>query len=335
MSEAPSPPGDDRSGNTGSGNTGSGVGRSGDGSDGDASRETLTRAELAAHAGAVLSDRLDAAIGDHLRRKEKRPRDGAGWVDMSAHDLALRCPSWWSMPFDDFVVSVPTAASALARLALRDRHDREPAGVAVARVASQLGDMDRQAAWFAQWYDQELDRAGRAAVRAAATTWAVGALGATRGAALKWSTARMRHEVVGRMIQLRTTWDAATRGAHPDALLVMSARAPDDPVLELQAGFNALVDALIRKQAPLRVRVGSASTAGTVKFAVTSELLERTIDRVVQLVVWHVDRSAAPTVPGRWCADCHILDVCPDGPGLQEIEVRAVVAVDGTDPELG
>ena len=176
---------------------------------------------------------------------------------------------------------------------------------------------------------------GRAAVRAAATTWAVGALGATRGAALKWSTARMRHEVVGRMIQLRTTWDAATRGAHPDALLVMSARAPDDPVLELQAGFNALVDALIRKQAPLRVRVGSASTAGTVKFAVTSELLERTIDRVVQLVVWHVDRSAAPTVPGRWCADCHILDVCPDGPGLQEIEVRAVVAVDGTDPELG
>lgn len=273
----------------------------------------LARQELAAHAGVVLSARLDAAIGERLRRKDKRPRDGAGWVDVSAHDLAVPCPSRWSVPFDDFVVSVPTAAGALARLALRDRHDGEPPGVAVARVAAHLGDMDRQAAWFAEWYDQELDRAGRAALRTAATTWAVGALGVAGRASLNWSTARMRHDVDGRMIQLRTTWDAATAGARPDALLVMSGRASSDPILELQAGFNALVDALIRKQAPARVRVGSASTASNRAFAVTDGLLERTIDRVVQLVSWRVERDLAPTVPGRWCAECHLLDVCADG----------------------
>lgn len=288
-----------------------------------ASRSTvLTRTQLAAHAAAVLADRLDAVLGDRLRRKERRPRDGAGWIDMSAHDLSLRCPARWSVPFDDFATSVPTAASALARLALRDRDDGEPAGVAVDRVSAQLGDMDPQAAWFARWYDEELDRAGKAALRAAATTWAIGALGAVRGAELKWSPARMRHEVDGRMIQLRTTWDAATAGAHPEALLVMSGRGAGDPALELQAGFNALVDALIRREAPLRVRVGSASTASTVRFAVTAELLEHAIDWVVQLVAWRTDSSTAATVPGRWCVDCHLLDVCPDAPGAPVIDQR-------------
>lgn len=270
------------------------------------------RAALAAEAGALLSGRLDELLGEQLRRSGPRPRDGAGWVDISAHDLSTVCPSRWSVPFDDFVLSVPTVAGAFGRLVLRERRDGEPVGVAVDRVAAALGDADRESAWFAEWYDQELDRAGRAAVRAATTTWATGALAAVGGRALQWSTRRHNYDVPGRTIRLRTSWDAATSGARPEVLVVLSGRAPSDPALELVAGFNALVDGLFRRQVPVRVRIGSASTASSVAVPVTDRLLESSVDAVVRLVRWRVDRDSAPTVPGRWCLDCHLLDVCPD-----------------------
>jgi hypothetical protein len=271
------------------------------------------QAELAAGARDDLVRRLDALLGDRLRLEQKRPRDGAGWVDVSAHDLSVVCPSRWSVAFDDFVVTVPTVAGAVGRVALRDRRAGEPAGVAVQRVLSSVDDLDRDAAWFADWYEQELDRAGQAAVRAAATTWASGALAAVGGRPLSWATRRQLFDVPDRTIRLRAGWDAADGVARPDVLLVMSGRAPTDPALELVAGFNALVDGLLRRRVPLRVRIGSAATASTVAFPVTAELLARTVERVVQLVAWRVEADRAPTSPGRWCRDCHLLDVCPDG----------------------
>ncbi len=273
---------------------------------------TADRAALASAAGARLSDRLDELLGDRLRREQSRPRDGAGWVDVSAHDLSTVCPSRWSVPFDDFVPSAVTVAGAFGRLVLRERRDGEPVAVATDRVAEALGDADRESAWFAEWYDQELDRAGRAAVRAATTTWATGALAAVGGRQLQWSTRRHSYDVPGRTVRLRTSWDAATAGARPEVLVVLLGRAPSDPALELVAGFNALVDGLFRRQVPDRIRVGSASTASSTAVPVTGRLLETSVDAVVQLVRWRVDRDSAPTVPGRWCRDCHLLDVCPD-----------------------
>lgn len=270
------------------------------------------RVDLWADADRRLTERLDAVLRDRLRRTESRPKDGAGWVDISGHDLSTPCPSRWSVPFDDFVVSVPTAAGALARLALRDRLDAEPVGAAVQRVASGLGELDRTAAWFAEWYDQELDRAGRAALRSAATTWAFGALAAVDGRPLQWATSRSNYDVPGRTVRLRPTWDATTSGARPEVLVIMSARSSADPELERLAGFNALADGLHRKQVPLRVRIASAATASNVAFPVTADLLDAAIDRIVELVGWRVDRDGAPTAPGRWCRDCHLLDACPD-----------------------
>ncbi len=273
------------------------------------------RAELAAAARDDLVRRLDDLLGERLRLEQKRPRDGAGWVDVSGHDLAAVCPSRWSVAFDDFVVTAPTVAGAVGRAALRERRDGESAGAAVDRVLRSVDDLDRDAAWFAYWYEQELDRSGRAAVRAAATTWAAGALAAVGGRPLSWATRRQLFDVPERMVRLRAGWDAADGVARPDVLVVMSGRAPTDPALELLAGFNALVDGLLRRQVPLRVRVGSAATASTVAFPVTADLLARTVERVVQLVAWRVDADSAPTVPGRWCRDCHLLDVCPDAAG--------------------
>jgi hypothetical protein len=272
----------------------------------------LDRTALVADATRDLAERLDAVLGERLRLQEKRPRDGAGWVDVSAHDLAAVCPARWSVPFDDFVVTATTAAGAIGRVALRERRGDEPIGVAVDRVLAGVADLDRDAAWFGEWYEHELDRSGRAAARAAATTWAMGALASVSGRALTWTTRRQAADVPSRTIRLRGSWDAADAVARPDVLVVVSARAPSDPALALVAGFNALVDGMLRRQAALRVRVASPSTASTVAFPVTAELVSAAVDRVVELVRWRVDADSAPTVPGRWCRDCHLLDVCPD-----------------------
>jgi hypothetical protein len=295
----------------------------GDREPGDRELDDDARLELAAAARDDLIARLDELLGERLRLERKRPRDGTGWVDVSSHDLAAVCPARWSVPFDDFVPSAATVAGAIGRVALRERRDDEPVGAAVARILSSVDELDRDAAWFADWYEQELDRAGRAAVRAAATTWATGALAVARGRRLSWATRRQLVDVPQRTIRLRGGWDASDRVARPDVLLVMSGRAPSDPALRLVAGFNALVDALLRRRVPLRVRVGSAATASSVAFPVTSELLRRAVDRVVALVGWRVDADSAPTVPGRWCRGCHLLDVCPDAETPPDDPTRA------------
>jgi hypothetical protein len=271
------------------------------------------RAALAADARAELVGRLDALLGDRLRLTERRPRDGAGWVDVSAHDLAAGCPARWSVPIDDFVMTASTVAGAVGRLALRERHPEEPPGVAVDRVLRSLDDADRDAAWFADWYEAELDRGGRLAVRSAATTWAVGALAAVGGRRLSWSTRREAFDVPERMVRLRANWDAADRTARPDVLVVMSGRPPSDPAHRLLAAFDALVVGMHRRRMPERVRIGSASTASTVAVPIDAQALTDAIDRIVELVGWRVEPDTAPTAPSSRCADCHLLESCDDG----------------------
>lgn len=248
------------------------------------------RAALAERAGVELQERLDSLLGERFRQTAKRPRDGAGWVDVSAYEVSTPDPRRSLEPgADDFVMSTATVAAAVGRLALRERADGEPVGVAVTRVLAGLVDADPDASWFADWYADELDRSGRAAVAAAATTWATGALAAVGGHRLVWAVRRESYDVPGRTLRLRTNWDASDRAARPDVLLVMSGRAPSDPAAALVAGFNALGDGLLRHQVPARVRIGSASTASTTAFPVTWELLDTTIDRVVEVVRCRTD----------------------------------------------
>lgn len=280
--------------------------------------EPIDRVATAERARTHLQERLDDLLGERLRQTAKRPRDGAGWVDVSAHDLDARCPARWSVKVDDFVMSAPTVAGAVGRLALRGRGPTESVGAAVTRVLAGLGDADRDGAWFADWYCGELDRSGRAAVATAATTWATGALAAVGGRELSWVTRRTAYDVPGRTVRLKANWDASDHAARPEVLVVMSRRAPSDPMLALVAGFDALVDGVLRRQVPDRVRIGSAATGSTTRFPVTWDLVEAAVDRVVELVAWRVAPDAAPTNPGRWCADCHLSEICPDAP----VEVR-------------
>ena len=272
------------------------------------------RRELAGRAAARLGEALDLALGDTFRATAKRPRDGAGWFDVSGHDLAAPCPARWSVAGDDFVLSTRTVAGALGRLALRERHPDEPPGAAVDRVAGDLFAAEADA-FYIDWFEG-LDRAGRAAVRAAATTWAVGALAAVGGRELRWQTTRRTCNVADRAVRLRGGCDALDRVARPEVLVVITGRALGADAVRVRAGFEALVDGMPRRQTVDRVRMGSAASAVTRAFPVTEELLDAAIGRVAELAAYRAVPDSAPAVPGRWCDDCPQLEVCPEGSAL-------------------
>jgi hypothetical protein len=268
------------------------------------------RRRWAEEARAALTEGLDRALGEDFRLSERRPRDGAGWIDVAAYDLSTPCPARWSVPGrDDFVLSTRTVAAAVGRLALRDRQDAEAPADAVARVLEQLDG----GAFYAEWYEHDLDRAGRAALRAAATTWSIGALASVGGRPLAWAPQRQSVDVDGRMVRLRANWDASDGRARPDVLVVVSTRPQDPARGRLLAGFNALVDGLLRRQLPDRVRLGSAATASTTAVPVTPDLVIAAVDRVVELVAWRAGDRPPPVVVGPWCADCHLLESCDEG----------------------
>lgn len=272
------------------------------------------RRELAGRAAAQLGEAVDLALGDAFRATGKRPRDGAGWFDVSGHDLAAPCPARWSVGGDDFVLSTRTVAGALGRLALRERRDGEPPGAAVDRVSGDLFAAEADA-FYIDWYEG-LDRAGRAAVRAAATTWAIGALAAVRGRELRWQPVRRSWNVPGRAMRLRGGCDALDRVARPEVLVVITGRALGDEAVRVRAGFEALVDGVLRRQTVDRVRMGSAASAGTRAFPVTDELLDAAIGAVAELAAYRAVPDTAAAVPGRWCGGCPQLDVCPEGSAL-------------------
>ncbi|MFZ4519115.1 MAG: hypothetical protein ACOYOP_12050 [Microthrixaceae bacterium] len=269
------------------------------------------RRELARWATVRLDEALELTMGDAGRATGSRPRDGSGWFDVSGHDLTTPCPARWSVGGDDFVMTARTVAGALGRLALRERREGEPPGVAVDRVAGDLFAVEPDA-FYLDWYEG-LDRSGRAAVQAAATTWAVGALAAVRGRSLRWQPVRRSWNVPGRAMRLRGGCDALDRVARPEVLVAITNRALADPSLEVRAGFEALVDGVSRRQMVDRVRMGSAAAAGTRAYPVTEQLLEAAVVRVAELAAYRAVPAAAPTVPGQWCRDCPQLEICPEG----------------------
>ena len=269
------------------------------------------RREVAGRARARLGAALHDLLGDRLRDTGPRPRAGGDRIDVSGHDLLEPCPARWSVPVDDFAPTTRTVAGAVGRLALRERARGEPPGAAVERVLRSLAEVDPDAVYL-DWY-HGLDRAGRAAVRAAATTWAVGALRAVGGRPLVWVPRRQAVDLEGRRIRLKGSWDACDRRVRPDVLVVMTGRPLTDDALPMLAGFTALVDGLLRGEVVHRVRMGSAAVATTVAFAVDADLLDAAIDRVLELVGHRLRSDAAPTVPGPWCRHCPQLEACPDG----------------------
>ncbi|MFI5045050.1 MAG: hypothetical protein ACHQDC_09675 [Acidimicrobiales bacterium] len=265
------------------------------------------RAALVVEARTRLITALDDEVGDRLVHP-------GGKVDMYADgcvvrpwDLLDRCPARVAHPVDDFEESARNVARRLGRLTLRRWSPPQPMGEAVDDLLSDREDWPRG---LREWF-VGLDRAGVAPLRASTTSWAVGAARAVRGRPTRWVDRTMNVDVPGRMIRLAAGWDAQDAG-RPTALLVMS-DAVSSNRSRLIAGFSALACALLTQTAPERVVVASAASGRSTRVVVDDGLLSLTVDRVVDVVTHRVEPELAPTQPGRWCDDCHLLNSCEDG----------------------
>lgn len=308
-----------------------------DGADRDVRRDAAAsyRERLIAAVDELLGDRLLAAT---VGRDGARPdvyRDG---IVLDAFDVAARCPRRLVAPSGDtYRDSVRNGRRRVGLVALR--HLVEEGGTPADAVRAALADRSGWPVGLARWYE-ELDRGGRVALAAGATTWVVGArrlVGTGPGTRWRPPFPKPAWTLPGRLVRLTAAVDA-TAGSAPvgERLLVLSDRAPsaDD---RLRAAFVAFVWAVGSGRVPVRVALGSPATGRMQRTTVDSALLDLALDRTVELLGYRADPSTAPAVPGRACRSCEVLEDCPEGlarvAGVQASAVE-LPSADGAEPTM-
>ncbi len=259
-----------------------------------------------------LVDELDRVLGDALRLEGRRRPPWSEWVAISDFDLTGRCAGRFAHPDPD---SSPRSATtlltrALAKLALGAWDGTESPGSALRRVLPTI----TEPTWVVDALE-ELDPAARVAVQSSAEAWMADVLTSVRGRRdLRWQVARSRVEVPGRSIRLAAACDARLGDPRrPTTLLVHSGRLPDDAHDAVVAGFVSLVVCFWGRAVPERVRLSSAGTGIARRVVVTPEVLDRGVDRIVELASHRAVPDAAPLTPGGWCRWCHRLEDCTVG----------------------
>lgn len=255
--------------------------------------------------------------------EELRPPGGADAarpdpVDVDGHALRPSCPLAWAHPDDaPFEASAVKAARSVGRLALA----RLGPGRAVGEVVADLLDRpDELPTWVGDWL-LDHGRAERAALAAAAGSWAAGALAAAGRHAphLVWEGYRQQAGDATAGVRMSFTWDARLRSeARPSVVLTMVGGAPDPARDAVLAGFGALVLGWRRVSVPpARIRLGSAEAGTARAVEVGPDELGAAVDRVVELVRARRDPTSVVAAPSRWqCARCHLLDRCDEGRDL-------------------
>jgi hypothetical protein len=275
-----------------------------------------TRVDLAAAARARLLESLDQVLGDLLRAEPGRRVPRSERLRVSEFDLGERCPRRGARPADDFVESATTARRRVGLLALRRLGDDACEETDLpAAVAAVLDSGEGLAPGLADWV-ADLDRAGKAAVGAAAVTWAASlcrTVGATRRP-IRWSDpGPWTWDVPGRIVSLSAKVDATATAEVRGDVLLWSTGATDPLAQRALAAHLALVRALSTNRAPLRVTIAVPATGTMRRVPVDPDLLDLGVDRVVEHVALRARPDAAPARPGRACRNCHLLDTCPQG----------------------
>lgn len=287
----------------------------------------LRRATADATSGRLVAS-LDSLLGDRLVHEEgTKPNYFTDGVVVDAFSVVERCGRRVAHPADDFVESVATSRRrvglfVLRHLADQPHRDGAPPAEGLPRAVDTV--LREQLDWpdgLRGWVG-DLDRAGRAALAGAVTTWCDGALRLVgRDPRIRWAdpSRAPAWNVPGRLVQVRGSIDAiigtVVRG---EKLLTLSDAAPG-PADRFRAGHHALVRALGVQHAPVRVTTGSSSTGARVVTPVDDALLDLAVDRVVEVVQHRAAPDDAPPWPGPGCAHCHLLDGCAEG--LEHLEV--------------
>jgi hypothetical protein len=297
--------------------------------------EQAERRRLADEAAARLIATLDVVLGERLVPEPGvKPDRYADGVVVNGFGLLERCPRRAAHPADDFTETVATARRRVALAALRrlgdDASPAADAATAVDEVLSERTDLARN---LAAWVEQ-LDRAGRAAVAAAAITWcsSVQRLVGSDGS-IRWAdpSSASHWDVPDRLVRVSASYDAVRGGVVTGERLLLVADGAGGPSDRLRAAYLALVRTLGTRHAPLRVTLAAPSRGTMERIDVDEDLLTLAVDRVVEHVVVRADRDAAAPRPGRWCAHCHLLELCDEGRSFLAAPADAAASVAAPD----
>jgi hypothetical protein len=288
--------------------------------------DAVSAQQLAAYARQRAEDAADAVLGDRLRAS------GDGPVRfVSVHSLLQRCPLRAANPADDYEDTVGNARRRVGLAGLRHAESMwasgsisaDPTPDLAAAVAEAMRDRAEWSHSLREWVET-LSLPGRAAVHAAATTWAVDAarlVGTDQPRPAdrprpKWCDPfrQPAWRIPGRRIRVGATVDAVmgTPSSGSERLLVITDATPG-PGDTIRAGHVALVRSLTSGRAPERVSLGSPATGEIRRFGVDRALLELAVDRLSEFLQLLENPADQPAVPGRWCHHCHLLDLCQAG----------------------
>jgi len=272
-----------------------------------------TRGEVAKH----WRDRL----GDGLRSAGVEPPDADGpgpARDWLGHHLAAEpCAARAYVVHDDFEESASTAARAIALTALAGRSTGDD--LPTDRVNAVLEVPEDLRPSLAEWL-RGLDRAGTAAVAAAATAWLVDAvaLGHRRGDEPAWQdprTVAFKPKPWG--VSLAASCDAVRASPAGINLLVVRRRASaTDARLARRV---ALVWALVTGQVPASVVLGHRDSLQRDRHPVDDPMMEVALQDAVLDIGWAIAPSGAPVVPNSGCRHCPLLDSCEDGMAHEDL----------------
>jgi hypothetical protein len=271
------------------------------------------RSQLLADARARLAAGTERVLGERLVAEGRRPADGSGWLDVTDHALTGRCPARFAHPepsvFSEFTTTMATRN--LGRFVLQRWDGSRPVGEVTDELLDCADDLPQ---WLTNGLEP-LDRSARAAMAASVTAWALDAVAAVRSRPdLVWDGRNQKVNLDPYAVTLSARWDARLGDVRsPTTLLVHSGRVADRNGDEVQAGFVALVACFRGRAVPERVRFSTAGTGQTRAVSITADVLDRAIDRVLELLGHAVAPESAEYVAGRWCSWCHLAADCAAG----------------------
>lgn len=233
---------------------------------------------------------------------------------VDSHLAAADCPAGHLGPSEEYRDSARNAARELALETLRRN---PPAGAGARRdplteVAATLGETTVFRPGLASWFE-EIDRAQRAAVVAAAVSWMVDALAlAARHGEPTWHSPSHRARKLGSApVTIAVRVDASRQTRAGNHLLVLSpgARRTDQRL----ARRIALVSAAAYGEVPVEVHIGHRDTLGRYRHEIDGKQLDLGVEELTDDIRWRLSPSGAPRLPGRSCSWCSLADQCPEG----------------------
>ena len=268
--------------------------------------------------GGAGADGVGAAAGD-------RP-----WLGL--HQVAQVCPARAFGPRVPYAETAAGSARRVGLVALREHPGRPP----VERVSAALESTESFAGELAGWL-RGLDRAGRAAVRAAATAWVVDTLAlAHRGEAEPaWQGPRnLRFEPRPPAPVLTAPCDA-TRVTADGRLHLYLTRPGTSSTDGAVAAHVAMVWALAAGQVPASVVIGHRDSLARAAFPMGDDEMDAALETVARQSRWALDPAAAPARPGPGCTHCHLRDGCDEGTAWAAAVESGPVAGSGPAPAGG